>query len=111
MSQFPAAVSEIFFWKNSFKTLSLRKLLSHTNFQTIGVSDASGTGYAANLTINNVQYTAYESLSEEVSQKISTWREISAIESALKAFVHLLKNSSVLWKTVSYASTFIVKIW
>ena len=57
---------------------------------------------------NNVQCTAYESLSEEESEKSSTWREISAIEFTLKAFVHLLKNSSVLWKTDNYDSTFIV---
>ena len=82
--------------------------MSHTNFQTIGGSDANSTGYAANLTINNVQYTTYKSLSEEESQKSSTWSEISAIVFALKAFVHLLKNSFVLWITDNCASTFIV---
>ena len=104
MSQYPEAVSEICFWKNNFKTLNLRKLLILTNFQTTGVLDAGSTGHAANLTINNVQYTAYKSLSEEESHRSSTWREISAIEFALKAFAHLLKNSSVLWKTGNYAS-------
>ena len=108
MSQFPEGVSEISFWKNSFKILNLRKLMSHKNVQTIEVLDASSTGYAANLTINNVQYTAYKNLSEEESQKSSTWREISAIEFTLKAFVQLLKNSSVLCKADNYASTFIV---
>ena len=82
-------------------------LLSHKNFQTIGVSEASRIDYAVNLTINNVQYTTYKSLSEEESQNSSTWRDISAIGFALKAFVHLLKNSSVLWKTDNHASTFI----
>ena len=32
MSQFPEHVSEIFTWKNNFKTFNFRKLLSHTNF-------------------------------------------------------------------------------
>ena len=99
VSQFPEAFSEIFFWKNNFKILNLRKFLIHTIFQTIGVWDASSKGYAANLTLNNVQFTAYKS---------STWREISAIEFALKAFVQPLKNNFVLWKTDNYASTFIV---
>ena len=108
MSQLPEAISEIFFWKHYFKILNLRMLLSHKNFLTIRVSEASRIGYAVNLTINNVQYTTYKSLSEEESQNGSTWRDISAIGFALKAFVHLLKNSSVLWKTDNYASTFIV---
>ena len=108
MSQLPEAISEIFFWKHYFKILNLRMLLSHKNFQTIGVSEASRIDYAVNLTINNVQYTTYKSLSEEESQNSSTWRDISAIGFALKAFVHLLKNSSVLWKTDNHASTFIV---
>ena len=70
MSQFPEAVSEIFFWKNNFKILNVRKLLSHANFQTIGVSDASGTDYVANLTINNVQYTAYRNFQRRRTKKL-----------------------------------------
>ena len=76
--------------------------MSHTNFKTIGVSDASSTSYAVNLTIKNVQYDAYKSLSEEESQKGFTWRDILVVEFASKAVVHLLKNSSVLRKTDKY---------
>ena len=108
MSQLPEVVSEMFFWKNNFKTLNLRKFLSHTNFQTAGISDASSTGYVTNLTTNNGRYTANKSLSEKENLKSSTWRKISVIEFALKAFVYLLKNSSVLWNTDNYASTFVV---
>ena len=96
MSQFPETVSEIFFWKNTFKILNLRKLLNHTNFQTVGVSDASSTYHGTNLTVNNVQYTAYKNISAEENQKALLQPEISAIELELKAFVHILKNSSVL---------------
>ena len=78
MSQFPEAISEVFFWKHNFKSFNCRKLASYTNFQTIGISDASSTGYAANLVINNVRYTAYESRSHEESQTNFTWKEISA---------------------------------
>ena len=70
------------------------------------------------MTINTVQYTAYKSLSEELSQKalfeielfqnIEKIEKISGIRSTLKALVHLLKESSFLWKTDNYASTFIV---
>ena len=72
MSQFPETVSEIFFWKNTFKILNLRKLLNHTNFQTVGVSDASSTYHGTNLTVNNVQYTAYKNISAEENQKSFT---------------------------------------
>ena len=123
MSPFPEAVSEFFlffflffvcflfffFWKNNFKILNFRKLLVHKNFQTLGVFGASSTaGCTTNLTINEVEYTAYKNLLEGEHQKSAIWREIAAIEFALEAFVYLLKNSSVLCKTDNYVSAFIL---
>lgn len=49
MSQFPKAVSEMFFWKQKFQSLNFRKLASHISLQTIAVSLAGSTGYAADL--------------------------------------------------------------
>ena len=107
-NQLPEAISEVFFRKPNSKCFNCRKPKNHINFQTIGISDASSTGYAANLTISNVKYTtAYESLFPEESQKGSNWREISTTQYALKAFAHFLKNTSVLWKGDNYESTFI----
>ena len=58
------------FWRNDLKTFNLKKLLNHTNLQTIGVSDVSGTSYTASLTINNVQYTVYNNLLDEENEKV-----------------------------------------
>ena len=57
MSQFPKAVSEIFFWKQKFQSVNFRKLASHISLQTIAVSLAGSTGYAADLvrTMTNKQ--------------------------------------------------------
>ena len=60
---------------------------------------SSTIGYTANLTINVAEYTAYKNRLEGEHQKNSIWREIAVIEFVLKAFVHLLKSSSVLYKT------------
>ena len=107
MSQFPEGISGIFFWKKNFKILSLRKPPSHTNFQTIGVSEARSTGYATNLTINNVQYTAYKSFRGGQPKTLCLKRNFSH-RICVKSFVNFLKNSSVMWKTDNYTSTFIV---
>ena len=69
---------------------------------------SSTIGYSANLTINEAEYTAYKNRLEGEHQENSVWREIAVIEFVLKAFVHLLKSSSVLYKTDNYVSPFIL---
>ena len=106
---FPDAMSEIFFWKNSFASYNYRILGETYNPPIRAYSDASGTGLAAHVCINGITKIAYRNLKCVEQTESSTFRELLAIEFALTSFQSYLKGGHVLWSTDNFAACSIAK--
>ena len=74
----------------------------------IVTSDASKTGVAAHVEIDERIRVAYKKFSPKEAECSSTWRELIAIIFSLKAFGNLLENMKILWRTDNYAASLIV---
>ena len=98
INAFPYGIEEIFFWKNNFSISNNRFIANHYIPPMRAYSDASSNGNAAHLHVHGTTKIASKNLSLIEQSKSSTWREIFAIEFALKAFQHLVQNQSVLWE-------------
>lgn len=58
----------------------------------------------------NGEQVCYKQWTEVESQQSSTWRELSAIEFALKSFLPMLKHSYVKWYSDSQAACTVARV-
>lgn len=103
------AIKELFFWKNNLKNFNKRPLRVYDIPNTVIFSDASSVAIGAIFENKSRTYTCHKNLTEEESLESSTWRELLAIDYALKSFSPLIKNSSVHMKTDNFATSLISK--
>ncbi len=90
-------IQEIRFWENNISKLNSREVSPISNKSYfVAYSDASQTGCGAHMTLNGEQIS-HKQWTEEESKQSSTWRELSAVEFALKSFLPMLQYSYVKW--------------
>ena len=93
------------FWNDN-----IRYCFSGTTPNRFVYSDAcSGTGCGAHVILNQ-EYICHTMWSENERMKSSTWRELYAIEFALRSFCGELKDSRVKWFTDNRAAAKIVEV-
>ena len=76
--------------------------------RTVIFSDASSFAIAI-FENESGRYTCHKNLTTTESLESSTWRELLAIEYALKSFALLLKNTSIHLKTDNFATSVITR--
>ena len=96
-SEFPLddyCKKELVFWKSYAKQLNSRAIndeqAKKSNF--IVYSDASASGCGAHLDLNGEQ-VCHKLWEVSEGEKSSTWRELSAVDYALKSFLPIIKGS------------------
>ena len=102
---------ELHFWKDNVSLLNT-KVISDDPIKKscyFVYSDASGTGCGAHIDVNGEQ-VCHKQWDDDESRKSSTWRELSAIEFALKSFQPLLKGTYVKWFSDSQVACKIVEV-
>ena len=102
-------INEVEFWKDNIIQGNVRYCFSGTTPNCFVYSDASSTGCGAHMTLNH-EYVCHTMWSENERMKSSTWRELYAIEFALRSFCGELKNSRVKWFTDNRAAAKIVEV-
>ena len=103
------SINEILFWNENIKRANIRYCFCHSTPNCFVSSDASSTGCSGH-TILNQEYICHNMWTEEEKRKSSTWRELYAIEFALKSFDVALSNSHVKWFTDNQAAAKIVEV-
>ena len=73
-------------------------------------SDASVSGCDAYLDLNREQ-ACHKLWEVSEDEKSSTWRELSAIDYALKSFLPIIKGSHLKWFSDSQTAVRIVQVW
>ena len=97
-------IQEIRFWENNIDKLDSREVNPISNN-----SDASQSGCGAHMALNGEQ-VCHKQWTEVESRKSSTWRELSAVEFALKSFLPMLKHSYVKWYSDSQVACTIARV-
>ena len=103
-------IKEILFWQKNLKSANFKSIdtmPSSSNY--MAYSDASGSGCGAHLDLNGEQ-TCHKLWDQHEIIKSSTWRELSAIEFALKSFLPLITNTYSKWFTDNQAACRIVQV-
>ena len=99
------------FWKSYAKRLNSRaikdKPAKKLNF--IVYSDASASGCGAYLDLNGEQ-ACHKLWEVSEGEKSSTWRELSAIDYALKSFLAIVKGSNLKWFSDSQTAVRIIQV-
>ena len=101
-------INEVKFWNDNIIEGNVRCCFSGTTPNCFVYSDASGTGCGAHVTLNQ-EYICHAMWSENERMKSFTWRELYAIEFALRSFCGELKDSHVRWFTDNRAAAKIVE--
>ena len=103
-------IKEILFWQKNLKSANFKSIdtmPSSSNY--MAYCDASGSGCGAHLDLNGEQ-TCHKLWDQHEIAKSSTWRELSAIEFALKSFLPLVTNTYLKWFTDNQAACRIVQV-
>ena len=103
------AIKELFFWKNNLVKNNKRPLRVYDIPKTVVFSDASSYAIGAIFENKSRVYTCHKNLTKQEILESSTWRELLAIDYALKSFAPLIKNSSIHMKTDNFATSLIAK--
>ena len=104
------SVHEVQFWRNNINQLNSREVNPISNSSHFVVySDASQSGCGAHMALNGEQI-CHKQWTEAESQQSSTWRELSAIEFALKSFSPMLNHSYVKWYSDSQVACMIARV-
>ena len=113
-SEFPLddyCKKELVFWKSYAKQLNSRAIndeqAKKSNF--IVYSDASASGCGAHLDLNGEQ-VCHKLWEVSEGEKSSTWRELSAIDYALKSFLPIIKSSYLKWFSDSQTAVRIIQV-
>ena len=103
-------IQEIRFWENNISKLNSREV-SPISIKSyfVAYSDASQTGCGAHMTLNGEQI-CHKQWTEEESRQSSTWRELSAVEFALKSFLPMLQYSYVKWYSDSQVACSVARV-
>ena len=72
-------------------------------------SDASASGCGAHLDLNGEQ-VCHKLWEVSEGEKSSTWRELSAIDYALKSFLPIIKGSYLKWFSDSQTAVRIIQV-
>ena len=103
-------IREIYFWQKNLDTCNLRDIEGLPSLSNYVVySDASATGCGAHMNFNGEQI-CHKHWEQHKYTKSSTWRELSAIEFALQAFLPIVKNTYLKWFTDNQAACSIVQV-
>ncbi len=97
ISGFPQACNELGFWAENIKKLNKKLLFQQELPKVITFSDASSVACGAVILGSN--QIAHKNWNEKEKSMSSTWRELTAVQYALKSFVPILKGSPVHWFT------------
>lgn len=100
--------NELIFWSNNINSLNTKRLDSYSKSSVIVFSDASSVACGA-YTVELDKKVVHQMWDTTEACKSSTWREMKAIEQALKAFQHCLKGKTVKWLTDNQNCISIVK--
>ena len=102
-------INEVEFWNDNIIEGNARYCFSGTTTNCFVYCDASRTDCVAHMTLNQ-EYICHTMWSENERMKSSTWRELYAIEFALRLFCGELKDSGVKWFTDNRAAAKIVEV-
>ena len=100
---------EILFWKENIVKLNGRNCFLHREPNCFVYSDASETGCGSVITLNQSQ-VCHKMWDVNECCKSSTWRELAAIEFALRSFADILRCTHVKWYTDNRAVPTIVDV-
>jgi hypothetical protein len=100
---------EILFWKENIVKLNGRNCFLHREPNCFVYSDASETGCGSVITLNQSQ-VCHKMWDVNERCKSSTWRELAAIEFALRSFADILRCTHVKWYTDNRAVPTIVDV-
>ena len=96
------------FWSKNINSLNTNRLDSYSKLSVIIFSDASSVACGA-YAVELDKKVIHQMWDNTEACKSSTWREMKAIEQALKALQNCLKGKTVKWLTDDQNCIFIVK--
>ena len=102
---------ELVFWNSYSKQLNSRAIIDKQAKQSnfIVYSDASASGCGARLDLNGEQ-VCHKRWEVSEGEKSSTWRELSAIDYALRSFLPIIKGSYLNWFPDSQTAVTIIQV-
>ena len=97
-------MKELIFWKNKIKFFNKKPLRVCDLPRIVIFSDASSFAAGAIFENESGIHTCHKNVTTKEHLESSTWRELLAIEYALKFFAPLLQNTSIHLKTDNFAT-------
>ena len=96
-------------WKNNINFLNKKPLGVYDLPKTVIFSDASSFLIRAIFENESGTHTCHKTLTTKEGSESSTWRELLAIDYALKSFAPLLQNTSIHLKTDNFSTSLITR--
>ena len=101
--------TEILFWLANLSDLNAKHLLDSFDPEVFAFSDASSVACGGFSIVNSQKHVAHKNWNEIEKQESSTWRELSAIEFCLQAFLPLIKYKTIFWNTDNQPTVAIIE--
>ena len=102
-------IEELRFWRANLNSLKVRDCSLIHKPQRFVYSDASATGCGSVITLNE-EHICHRLWEPSECSKISTWRELAAIDFSLESFAPVLEGSLVKRFTDSQSAAKIVEV-